>query len=371
MDPTRLYQIALLKVPGVGHGIIKNLISYCGSAESVFKTPVGKLMKIPGIGEITARAIHKTPPIQAAEAELQRCEKMGVSILLYTDTNYPRRLKHIYDAPSLLYYRGQADLNPAKSVSIVGTRKATDYGRRMTQQLVEALVPHQPLIVSGLAYGIDIEAHRAALNLGLPTLGVMASGVDTIYPAVHRSTAEKMVDQGGLMSENPLGAKPDAPKFPARNRIIAGMSDVVIVVEAAESGGALITARLAVDYHRDLFAVPGNLDQPQSAGCLKVIREQLAQVYTSIKDIEDAMNWQPGEQPEQTTDLNELELSEEARNLLNLLIQNPNGILIDDLSWKSQLPIHLVMSTLLELEFQGLVKALPGKRYRLEKPVRA
>lgn len=365
MDRSRIFHIALLKVPGVGHGTIKNLISYCGSAESVFNTHKGKLLRIPGVGETIASAIRSTHPISAAEEELAKAEKQGVSILTYTDSDYPKRLKQIYDAPSILYVKGPANLNTIKSVAIVGTRKATQYGKKWTQSIVEALVPHECTIISGLAYGIDIEAHRASLLHSLPTVGVMASGIDTVYPSAHKNTAHKITESGALVTENPLGAKADAPKFPARNRIIAGMADLVIVIEAADKGGALITAKLAFDYDREVFAVPGSLDQPYSIGCLNLIRNQAAHVFTKIKDLEDTMGWLPhvAHNPKEKVDFSQYASPE--KEILLVLSKEMEGLHIDDLSWKAQVPIHQLMATLLDLEFRGLVKPIPGKVFRI------
>ncbi|MEL6534404.1 MAG: DNA-processing protein DprA [Bacteroidota bacterium] len=366
MDEAALYHLALLKVPAVGHSTLKTLISYCGSAEAVFKTPVGKLLRIPGVGETIARGIHQTDPHQAAQEEFSKAEKAEVSILTHTAKEYPSRLKQIVDAPALLYVKGHPPLSAPKSIGIVGTRKATDYGRQITQRIVQELVPYQPLIVSGLAYGIDIEAHRAALQAGLPTVGVMASGIDLVYPAAHKNSAQRMVESGGgLVTEYPFGSKPDAPKFPARNRIIAGMVDALVVVEAAESGGALITAYLAQEYDRDIFAVPGNLNQPFSVGCLQLIRKQVAQVFTSVAELAEALHWTAGEEPA-AVPLDISQFSTPAQQLLKHLQEQPEGVLLDELSWKSQIPVNQVLSLLLELEFQGVVKPLPGKRYRME-----
>ncbi len=254
------HQIALTLVPGVGSILIRQLISYCGSAPDVFRSPLARLMKVPGIGEVTARAILKPGVLIQAEQVMSRVEKMGAQALFYTDKAYPARLKALYDAPALLYYQGSGELNALRTIGIVGTRQATDYGRRITAEIIEAIAPYGVSVISGLAYGIDIAAHRSSLTAGLPTIGVMASGLDVIYPHVHQKTAQDMRVTGGLLTESQPGTKPDAHLFPARNRIIAGLSDVVVVVEAAMKGGALITAEYANNYHREVFAVPGQLN---------------------------------------------------------------------------------------------------------------
>ncbi|MEQ8474878.1 DNA-processing protein DprA [Fulvivirga sp.] len=361
----RLAQLALNFIPGIGHMLVKQLVSYCGSAEAVFKTPKSKLLKIPGIGAFTADSISKDIPMKRAEVELNKCDKEGVQILLHTDKAFPKRLNHINDAPSLLYYKGAADLNSNKIVSIVGTRKATAYGKEITEHIIEHLAPHNPVIVSGLAYGIDIHAHKSALKHNLSTIGVLASGVNVIYPAIHRDTANKMIEHGALISENPLDAKPDAPKFPARNRIIAGMADAIVVVEAAAKGGALITAEIANSYNKDVFAVPGNVNSEFSLGCNNLIRSNKAHLINSGKDIEYIMNWEANN-PEAGNKLPDLsELNEDELTIVNALVEHVDGMMIDNLSWKTSLSVSQLASILLNLEFKGLVISLPGKKFKL------
>lgn len=361
------HQIALTLVPGVGSILIRQLISYCGSATDVFHSPLAKLMKIPGIGEVTARAILKSDALSEAERIQQRLEKMGATVLFYTDKHYPTRLKSLYDAPALLYFQGAGQLNIPRTIGLVGTRQATDYGRRITNEIIEAVQPYGATVISGLAYGIDIAAHRSSLSHGLPTIGVMASGLDIIYPNVHQKTAQEMQLQGGLLTESKPGTKPDAHLFPARNRIIAGLCDVLVVVEAAAKGGALITAEYANNYHRDVFAVPGQLNQAFSAGCNKLIRENKAQIYTRPTDIIEALNWDQPLRPETNsvplvTSALPLDLTDDESQLIALLRQ-VTDMHVDELSWKSQLPMGKLASLLLNLEFRGLVRSLPGKKY--------
>jgi DNA processing protein len=366
--PTNAHHpIALTLIPGVGSILIRQLISYCGSATEVFQSPLARLMKIPGIGEVTARAILKPGPLHEAEQVMKRLEKMGASALFYTDKAYPARLKTLYDAPALLYFQGNGNLNATRTLGLVGTRQATEYGRRITNEIIEAVTPFGSSIISGLAYGIDIAAHRSSLANGLPTIGVMASGLDVIYPNVHQKTAGEMLTLGGLLTESRPGTKPDAHLFPARNRIIAGLSDVVIVVEAAAKGGALITAEYANNYHREVFAVPGQLNQAFSAGCNKLIRENKAQIYTSPADIIEALNWDLNSDSvslKNTPPALPLNLTEEESQLLALLRQTAD-LHVDELSWKSQIPMGRLASLLLTLEFQGFIRSLPGKKYAL------
>jgi len=368
MDQNRLSLLALHFIPGIGDYIIRQLVSYCGSAEKVFKTPKGKLLKIPGVGEVTAEVILKGDPFRAAEQEIATAEKESVLLIFFTDKNYPSRLKQINDAPSLLYTKGNIDFENSKTVGIVGTRNSTDYGKNCVDELIAGLVPHGALIISGLAYGIDIQAHKQALKNNLPTIGVMGSGIDVIYPAAHKEVLKKMFGLGGIITENPFGTKPDAHNFPARNRIIAGLSDALIVVEAAEKGGALITADIANSYNKDVFAFPGNIGRSYSEGCNNLIKSNKASLITSVKDLEDGMNWNVGVADQKKKERFALEAYEPAeQTVLKVLLENNNQMIIDELSWRSALPVSQLASLLLGLEFKGVISTLPGKVYKLIK----
>jgi DNA processing protein len=349
----------------------RQLMSYGGSAKNVLHLPPGKLRKVPGVGPATVAILtgaDRTAALNQAESIVRKAEKDGVQLLFYTSKQFPTRLKQIADAPALLYYQGTADLNQPKTLAIVGTRKATDYGRERTERLVQGLVQHRPLIVSGLAYGIDIAAHRAALQEGLETVGVMATGLDVIYPSVHRKTAEKMLTQGGLLTEFPFGTQPDKYNFPSRNRVIAGLSDGTVVVEAARKGGALITADLALGYDRDVLAVPGPLGSPVSEGCHELIKANRAALYSEPQDLEQLLNWDAalhlngkfkGPTAYNPTDFTPAEFS------IIEVLQATKDEHIDNLAWKTQVPMHQMASLLLGLEFRNVVKALPGKRFSL------
>jgi DNA processing protein len=284
----KLSQLALVFTSGIGDVLARYLISYCGSAEAVFKTPKTKLLKIPNIGEVTAAAILSKEGWYKAENQLNICEKNEIEVLFYTDKNYPDRLKNIADAPVLLFYKGTANLNASKVVSVVGTRKSTSYGKTVTEEIIEGLKKFQDIqVVSGLAFGIDVIAHKAALKQSIPTIGVMATGHDTIYPAVHKQISTQMLEQGGgLLTEYSWGTKTEPGFFPARNRIIAGLADAVIVVEAAKAGGALITAEIANSYNKDVFAIPGNLGNTYSEGCNNLIKTHKANLMMGVKDLE-------------------------------------------------------------------------------------
>ena len=360
-------QIALTLVNGIGDVLIRNLISYAGSAQKAFTLPPAKLLKIPNIGVVLANNLHNKTIWTEAEKIIAQAEKDGVQILFYTDKNYPDRLKRNYDAPALMYYKGNADLNATKAVAIVGTRQATEYGKKISAEIVEGLQVHNALIISGLAYGIDIAAHKAALKNDLPTIGVMASGLDIIYPNQHEKTVQAMLEKGGLLTESPFGTGPDAPRFVARNRIIAGMSDVTIVVESAKRGGGLISAEYANNYHREVFAVPGDIRNKFSEGCNNLIRQNKAQIYTNVQDLIDTMNWDlsgktPEKIPQQLFD--DTQFSDEEAQILALLRRNET-MQIDEIAWQSQMSMGNLASLLLSLEFQGIVKSLPGKKYGL------
>lgn len=372
MNESRIYEIAIGLIPGVGNMLTKQLISYCGSPEAVFKTRKGKLLKIPQVGENLASAIINSDLLKKAESEIKKAEKANVKLLFYTDQDYPGRLKMLPDAPVLIYYKGNVPLNPEKSVAIVGTRNATAYGREMVGKIVQSLKAYAPTIISGLATGIDITAHKASLQHHLPTIGVMASGIDIIYPAMHKETAAKMQQNGGILTEYPFGEKPNAYNFPSRNRIIAGLADAVIVAEAAETGGALITARLANDYHREVLALPGNINQKYSKGCNQLIHNHEAIILNETDKLIKVLNWdqqytkqntpdkqkhtQPQEPPEGLTD---------EEQVLFKALNHEKGCHIDTLSQNTQIPVNRLASVLLSLEFKGLVKALPGKLYKL------
>ncbi|MBX9851543.1 MAG: DNA-processing protein DprA [Cytophagaceae bacterium] len=360
-----LYEVAIGLIPGIGSSYTRQLVSYCGSAEAVFKESKGKLKKIPGIGEILAETIINNDVLQIAEREILLASKSDTTILFYTHKNFPERLKHIPDAPTLLYYKGNVDLNAKKILGIVGTRKATSYGKEIVEKILSDLIPQDILIVSGLAYGIDITAHKAALANRQPTIGVMASGIDIIYPAMHKQVAMDMTENGGLITEYPFGTKPDAPHFPSRNRIIAGLCDAIIVAEAAESGGALITAEIANGYDREVFAVPGNIGSKYSEGCNKLIRGHKAHIFTCVKDLDYIMNWSATENKVKTPAPPDLtQFSPEEKTVLQTM-EGTQGMLIDELSWKSQIPVNKLASILLNLEFQGVVKSLPGKKFKI------
>lgn len=362
----KIHDLALNFTVGVGVVTLRNLIRHFGSSQSVMEAPEEKLRLVDGIGNKVSTAImnSRAAAYERAKRELEFIEKHQIQLLTLSDSAYPRRLKECYDAPWILYYRGNADLNGSRVVSIVGSRKATHYGKYLCNELVEVLTNYNVTIVSGLAYGIDSFAHKASVKHEIPTIGVLGHGLDQIYPASNRDLAKSMLVNGGLLSEFPSKSKPDRQNFPQRNRIIAGMADVTIVVEAAIQGGALITAEIANNYNRDVCAFPGNVNQEYSAGCNFLIKSHRAHLISRGKDLEYLMGWEQVEVEQKPLQIQmELSLSPIEKKIHELVnLHQPLGI--DQISAKLNLPQSKLTITLLELEMKGLLIALPGKIFR-------
>lgn len=359
-----IHKIGLTLINGVGHVHAKNLLGHFGSAEAIFKARKGQLMEVSGIGPIISDLILNTSALKDAEKYLIFIRKHNVQVLFYNDKAYPQRLKYCHDAPVLLYYKGTIDLNHSRVISIVGTRKASVYGRQLCRQLAETLAPYGVVIVSGLAYGIDIAAHKESLQFNIPTVGVMAHGLDRIYPPLHKPIAQKMLLNGGLLTEFIPGTIPDKENFPKRNRIIAGLADAVVVVEAAGKGGALITADIANSYDRDVFAFPGRIGDPYSEGCNFLIKTHRAGLINHAKDILYYLGWDD-KLPEQLELKSKLStnLSKEEQKIVELL--NDASLSVDNLIIGSGFNQSKLAMHLLSLEMQGIVTALPGKIYKL------
>lgn len=359
-----IHKIALTFIDTVGHVHAKNLLTHFGSAEAIFRANLAELIMVPGIGKMTASEIIKTKALKLAEEQLRFIEKHGVQVLFYTDEAYPHRLRNCFDAPVLLYYKGNADLNHHRIISVVGTRKATEYGRQLCKQLCEALSGYNVLIVSGLAFGIDIAAHKESIYQNIPTVGILAHGLDRIYPALHQPVAQKMVLNGGLLTEFPLNTIPDKENFPQRNRIIAGLSDATIVVEATAKGGALITADIANSYNRDVYAFPGRTTDTSSQGCNFLIKSNRAGLISNARDLIYYLGW---EEIRQTKSVEQLQmplgLSAEEQKIIDILKLSP--VRIDELSMLSDLPQSQLAMHLLNLEVLGILISLPGKVYKL------
>lgn len=360
-----LHQIALTLIPGVGIINARNLLSYCGSAEEVFNSKQSSLTNIPGIGTKTAAAIRHHAGFERAEKEIRFIEKYKIKTYFISDKIYPARLKNCADAPLLLYFKGDADLNAAKVISVVGTRNATDYGKELCRQLIADLQVHNPLIVSGLAYGIDSMVHKECIKNKVHTVGVLGHGLDRIYPALHRSLAEKMLACGGLLTEFPSETNPDRENFPKRNRIIAGLADATIVIEASIKGGALITAELANSYNRDVFAYPGRLHDEFSAGCNFLIKTNRANLISGVADLEYLLGWTEIKAKQNKPQLSlMLNLTADEKKIADLLNEN-GGLAIDELAIHSQMAQSKLAVTILGMEMQGIVISLPGKVYKM------
>ncbi|WP_437920926.1 DNA-processing protein DprA [Sphingobacterium sp. LRF_L2] len=363
----KLQQIALTKIRGVGPKTARLLLDHCGSVDAIFAADKKELLHIPNIGQTTVASILSKNHIDEAEKELQFIEKHHIDVLWTDDPQYPKRLKQCEDAPLVLYYKGHAALNPKRCVSIVGTRNATSYGKRICEELVEGLQNLDVQIISGLAYGIDVNAHRLAVRHHIPTIGVLGHGLDRIYPAAHRELASRMLDEGGLLTEFPSGTNPDRSNFPARNRIIAGLADVTIVIEAAQKGGALITAEIANSYNRDVCAFPGAIDQEYSAGCNYLIKTNRAHLIRHVDDLRYLMDWNSTLQSKkQDTQLSLLSmaLSKDQQTVYNYLKDKdhaPIDALVNDLDW----PTSKLAMILLEMEMNNIILSLPGKCYKI------
>ena len=361
------YKLALSMINGIGGVLARNLVSYVGSLEGVFNENLVALKKIPGIGEINAKRIKDQNVWKKVEKELAFTEKYKIDIHFYTDKSFPRRLAACVDAPVLIYSKGNLNFNEDKVISIVGTRNATDYGKFLVNELIEAFAVrnYKVLVVSGLAYGIDITAHRMALKYNIPTAAVVAHGLDVIYPSLHKETARNMLETGGLVSDFPSGTKIDPANFLKRNRIIAGLADATIVVESAKKGGALVTADIASSYNRDVFAFPGRSGDVFSEGCNQLIRNNGASLIEGIDDLEFFMGWEANQEKKPVQSMLFVEYSAEEQKIVDLL--NKNGeMFIDQISSETRWPVSRISSLLLTMEFKNILDVLPGKMYKLK-----
>ena len=364
MQSDLLYQIALTLVPNIGDVRAKALLEVFGDASSVFKAPKKQLENIEGIGTIAANSVKHFNDFKICEEEIAFIEKNKITPLFIKDENYPQRLLNCYDSPTLLYYKGNADLNTQKIISIVGTRNNSDYGKATCENLLKELAEENVLIISGLAFGIDTIAHKASLKNNLKTVGVMAHGLDKIYPAQNKSLAKEMLSHGGLLTDFMSGTNPDRQNFPSRNRIVAGSCDALIVIESSVKGGSLITAEIANGYNKDVFAIPGRVNDLRSEGCNYLIRSNKSLLITCADDLLHIMNWK--EAPKKAKQQRELfiELTPEEKIITDILAQQ-DSIQIDQLYFKSGLSSSAVANALLMLEMQGVVSSHPGKVFKL------
>ena len=360
-----LHEVALFLIPRIGNINFKILIKHCGSAEEVLRTPKGQLLKIQGIGEQTASSIQKKSTFDEAIKIIKKAENENCQILYFMNDNFPKRLRKHADSPVLLFYKGTANLNPKRSISIIGTRKITDNGIKTVRNITKKLTPFNVQIISGLAYGVDFNAHQQALENNMETIGVMGSGMDIIYPSTHKNIANQMVKKGGLLTEQLFGTPPNGPNFPASNRIIAGMSDAVIVVEAAVKGGALITARIANSYNIEVLACPGRITDPFNSGCNLLIENHEAHIYNSITSLISLLNWDDEKiNSAKQTKIELTSFTEDEQQLLKAL-QKHNKLTKDEIVKSTDLGFHQIPQILLKLELEDVITVKTGGLFAL------
>lgn len=366
MDEELQYQIAITMFQGVGSKNIERLLEYYGSARSFYEDK----SVIQDFRTMNINSSTKEDTLKKAEKEINFCVRNGVRILLKDDIDYPERLRYCPDAPHVLYCKGNTDFNTVKTLSVVGTRRASAYGRNMCKKIIDDLkeLGHDILIVSGLAYGIDISAHKAALDNNLKTVGVVAHPLNTLYPASHKNTATKMISQGGaIISDFPTFVATEPQNFLKRNRIIAGISDATLVVESASKGGALITATLANSYSRDVYAVPGKTNDKYSKGCNHLIKTNMASLVECAEDIEYFTGWEKQKVAKEKIIKPSLfpEISGDEEKVYNIIEEN-DKITINNLANISKINLAQLSVILLGLEIKNIILSLPGNRYTLK-----
>lgn len=370
-DEEIYHRIALTLVPGIGSIRAKRLLEHFGSAAAIFQVGPDAVHH-----RAISRALRGFADFAAVERTLAFVRKHDIRIYCPPDPEYPARLKECPDPPAVLYYKGNADLNPPRVLSIVGTRTPSTYGQQAVRALLRELAPYRVLIVSGLADGIDAIAHRYAMDNGLPTIGVLGHGLDTIYPAGNRLLAKAMLERGGLLTEFREGVGPEISHFPIRNRIIAGIPEATVVVESGVKGGSMLTANLALGYEREVFAVPGRITDAKSKGCNDMISRKDASFVASGADIAQLLNWGPpprpvaaGPYPCDTGAPSDepAGLAEDAASASPLLdiLRNRDFVHLDELRARSLLTPSALAARLLDLELRQVIEALPGSRYRL------
>jgi DNA processing protein len=358
-----LNTLALMQVEGVGDIVAKRLINHLGSAEAVFKAKRQQVLAIEGVGDILYNNLKNPDVFKLAEAEIKFISGNNISASFYLDKEYPERLKHCIDGPVVLFSSGNIDIEGRKMLSIVGTRQMTAYGADFTRKLLEDLAPLNPVIVSGFAYGVDIHAHIVAMDLGLQTIGVVAHGLNQVYPKVHKKYVARMEENGGFMTEFWSSSNPDKENFVKRNRIVAGLSEATLIVESAEKGGSLITANVANDYNRDVFAVPGRITDKYSMGCNNLIKTQRANLLTGAADLMYIMNWQTEEKkPKPVQKQLFISLEDDEQKVYDYLLKNGKEQL-DLIALACEMPVFKLSSMLLTMELKGVIRPLPGKMF--------
>ncbi|CAM3598069.1 DNA-processing protein DprA [Flavobacterium chungbukense] len=365
MDDQNLFNLlALLKVDGVGDVVGKKLLHSFGNASAIFKAKNTQLALVDGIGSVLLKKLKDKTIFQKAEKELDYIKKNNVNVSFFQDQNYPERLKHCFDSPILIFTVGNIDFEKKKMISIVGTRQITSYGTDFCRKLIEDLAPLDPLIVSGFAYGVDIVAHQAAMDYNLQTIGVLAHGLSQIYPRTHKKYMAKMEENGGFITEFWSDSNPDKEKFVRRNRIVAGMTEATIVIESADKGGSLITANMANEYNRDVFAVPGRVTDKYSQGCNNLIKTQKANVLTNAADLIYMLNWDIKEKPKNIQKQLFIELDPNEQKVYDFLQKNGKELL-DIIAVQCEFPVFRMSGILVNMELKGVIRPLPGKLFEV------
>lgn len=363
MHTELLYQIALTMIPDIGPITRKKLIGHFGAASAVFKATRNEIAAVENMGERIAHQIKNWNNFSLAEKEIKFIEQHQIQVLFFTHPNFPHRLLNCPDHPTLLYFKGNANLNAEKVISIIGTRSNSIYGKQVTEQIIHS-IPRDVLVISGLAFGIDAIAHRAALNNNLSTVGVLAHGLDDLYPSQHRNMAKEMLNNGGMLTEFTQHTLANKYNFPRRNRIVAGMADATIVIETAVKGGSMITADLAFHYNRELFAVPGRINDERSKGCLQLIQQNKAIIYTNATAFMETMGWE-NKQPSPLQQLSFFVTLTEEEQLIVQVLKEKDLFTVDDLYKRVGLNSSRMAAALLSLEIQHIIHIIPGKMVAL------
>jgi DNA processing protein len=362
----QFYQLALSFVPEVGPKTARTLLNRYGTAREIFRAMPKDLKGVEGVGEVRAKKFKDKKVFDETEKEFEYALKNNIQLLFFNTENYPKRFVHCDDPPVMLYYKGNANLNADKVVAVIGTRKNTDYGGRACEDLVEGLSGIDGLlVVSGLALGIDTIAHKSALKNNIPTVGVVGHGLDIIYPYSNEGLAKDMLEYGGVLSEFPSGTLLDRTNFPVRNRVVAGMSDITVIVESDIKGGGMITAYIAASYNREVAAIPGRVYDSKSGGPNHLIKKNIAAMINGADDLLELMNWGKDESRKAVQKQLFIELSEDEKKIVNL-IQGKDALHSDDILHQSGFSSPQLAAILLQLEMQGVIKTLPGKFYRMQ-----
>ncbi len=366
MDNDLLYKIAITQIDKIGAILAKNLISYCGGVKEVFEKSESELSKIPGIGLVNAKYIRNPIVFEKAEKILNNIREKGTKTLFYLDKDYPSRLKNYNDSPILLYTEGTNCFNNPRTLGVVGTRNATIRGKLILEDLIKGIKEYDVTIVSGLAFGIDAHAHNTCVENQIPNIAVLGNGFDITYPNQHASLRKKIAQNGDILSEFPMQLKPDKGNFPMRNRIIAALSDALLVVESDTKGGSMITAKMAFNYNKDVLAIPGRIDDRYSKGTNNLIKSNIASLIEDASDIAKVMNWRKKGIASAVQMKLFNDLSKDEKIIINILKSTElDSLSIDKIHYESHFSSGKLSSLLLQLEFKGIIESLPGSRYML------